>query len=136
VADTYDIVSRRQTEELLGGTTLQDVIEVGFVTKPSGIYVQTRMALPLISPQQIAQTVFPIAANIESLLHDPNVAAIVYIQDVNAAGQLIDVLEITYQSDDGRATGTYRVLVDMADLRYLSPILAPLVEQLNATLVL
>jgi len=113
MAANYTKVSSHQTEELVGGTTLQDVLEVGFFTIPSNVYAQARIPVsgfaPSFLPDFIATQLGILATEIESIATDPQVAAVVFVQDVSAAGQLIDVLEITVTSTSGLSSGIVRV---------------------------
>lgn len=117
MATNYDVVSARDTIEALGGIQTRPVYQVGATTKPNGVYWVRRFPVAEFSqigePTRIDPLVIDAELNtdavfIEETLQLPNVIAIVYIQDQNAAGFLIDILEITVGDASGTVLETLR----------------------------
>jgi hypothetical protein len=99
------IVFQHQGEQLLGGTQMQRVVEVGCLTVPSQVFFQFR--LPATGYTRAAGAAYAqgFALMIEDLLTLPYVAGISYRQDLNSAGQLLDQLDVFWQLEDGSADG-------------------------------
>src|SRR5438477_3329779 len=117
MATNYEVVSGRDTIEALGGIQTRPVYQVGATTKPSGVYWARRFPVAEFSqignPTRIDPLVIDAELNtdavfIEETLLLPNVAGIVYIQDQNAAGFLVDLLEITVGDATGAVLETLR----------------------------
>lgn len=100
------IVFQHQTEQLLGGSALQSVVEVGAETVPSGVFFQFRLPANGYTRAAAAAYAQGFALMIEDTLRSPDVAGIAYRQDLNAAGTLLDELEVFWQFEDGSADGS------------------------------
>jgi len=136
MAGNYTRVSARQTEELVGGTLLEDRMEVGFFTLPSNVFAQARVDLTAVPTANVSSYIDSVlsqlSAVIEAVAQFTEVAALVYVQDVNAAGQLLDVMEITVWSTSGQSTGIVRVPLTAAFENEALPLISALHDQLNA----
>ena len=112
MAANYDIQPGGYTiEELRGGTRLAPVRVIPFITKPTGIYAETRIDLSIIDTTAIGGILQILAEGLEIVGQRHDVAAVEYQQDVNAAQQLIDVVAITVQSASGNTTETAEFLL-------------------------
>lgn len=92
------------TEDELIGSKLVPMRTVGFTTKPSGIRAQHRFDLRAIPIQSIPGALEVYAENLEVLNARRDVAGVLYMQDVNAVGQLIDAVFVVVQSTSGQST--------------------------------
>lgn len=105
------IVFQHQGEQLLGGTELQRVVEVGCLTRPSDVFFQFR--LPATGYTRAAGAAYAegFAIAIEDFLLTPPIVGVGYFQDLSPAGQLLDKLDLYWQSADGTADGVVPVLM-------------------------
>ena len=107
MADHFDQVSSSTQDELRGGTRLVPIRVIAATTKPSGIYFETRLDLTLIDPTQIAPIVDVTAQALEGLAANQYVGGVIYFQDVNRAGQLLDMVAVTVLSTSGNSDETH-----------------------------
>lgn len=108
------IVSQHQSMQLLGGTQLERVVEVGARSIPTGVFFQFRLGA-LGYTRAVGQAYadgFGLA--IEAVVAEPTVAGADYVQDVSPAGHLLDQLEIFWQSLDGSSEGS--IIVPLGSL--------------------
>ena len=132
MAGNYIVQYQRQTEELVGGARLRDVVEIGFSTVPSEVYAQTRIDLSFWTADEVAPMLANLADYIETVMGYPYVAGMDYIQDINAAGLLIDVMEITVLSASGKSSATLRQPLALMYPPIVVPLLSALNDRLNA----
>lgn len=107
-------LSSYTTEELRGGTKLVPVRVIAATTKPSGIYFEMRLDLSLYDPTQIGPIIDSEGELLEVLGQRQDVAGVEYVQDVNAAGQLIDGVAVTVLSSSGASSETMTYPLDWA----------------------
>src|SRR5437762_964222 len=110
MAAAYSIVFVRTADELRGGSRLVPVRVTGFEVHavdsegvPVDIYAEMRLDLSLIDVTQVGPIIGVVAEEIQILAQRVDVAGLSYLQDVNKAGQLIDLMEITVQTPVGDA---------------------------------
>lgn len=132
MAQFYDVVFQHQTVELLGGTRTVPVMEIGAETKPSGIYWQKRVNLSVYVPDVIDSLLASDANVIEEIARLPTVAGIVYVQDVNLAGLLIDELEITVTDSSGASSRTLIWPVEQLFIEDVTPAVDQMTTALDA----
>lgn len=99
------IVFEHQGEQLLGGTEVQRVVEIGVRTSPSGVFFQFRLPARGFTPAAAAAYAGGFALAIEDLLTVPYIVDIVYQQDLSAGGNLLDQLAVYWQTEDEIASG-------------------------------
>lgn len=104
MAEFFTQVSSRSQDQLVGGSKLVPVRVVAFTTIPNEIYAEIRLDLSIIDPTQIGGIIDVTARAIEDVAGRADVAALSYFQDVNPAGQLVDMLEVIVQSTSGNST--------------------------------
>ena len=126
------VVSSHRTVELLGGQRTQDVYEIGATTAENNVYFQFRVPVALADPGSIEMTMNAIAVQLDTLFTIPQVVGVSYVQDVNAANQLEDLVEIYVTSTDGRADDFLRWPLESVDLRVVAQPIADLVAKLDA----
>lgn len=97
MAGNYYVATQRRDIEVFAPNAPIDVERVGFVTQPSQIYAE--VAVPLFDWQadEAASLIGPMAEGIEAEMTRPEVAGMVYEQDTNASGQLVDNMVVTVQ---------------------------------------
>lgn len=100
------IVFQHQSMQLLGGTQLERVVEVGATSIPSGVFFQFRLGAKGYTRAVGQAYADGFGLAIEAILAEATVVAADYEQDVDAAGHLIDQLEIFWQTEDGEAQGS------------------------------
>ena len=152
MAADFSIVSATRVEELRGTSSLVPVWVIEFVTHPHEVdavlripeaLVQANITAPptaflgvtSIQVQEAIQavlpdTVAPYATQLEAIASDPNVAAVGFIQDPNAAGQLIDRIRVYVGAGAGAASTWFDV--PMLNITYGA--VAPLIDEAAASL--
>lgn len=133
------ILSSHRTVELLTAQRTRDVYEILAVSAYSNVYFEFRVPVYLVDPTgggpeaaSIIRTANAIAVEIDSVWSLPNVVGVTYVQDVSPTNQLVDLVEIYVQSDNGQATDFLRWPLESVDLRVLGGPIAALVDKLNA----
>jgi hypothetical protein len=106
MAEDYTIQGFTETSELQGGNVIVRVREFHVVTKPSGIYFQFRRPKAKWAPANIASVAKQLADRIEGVNASPHVTGMLYSQDVDAAGHLVDMFTVFYEADDGAISGS------------------------------
>jgi hypothetical protein len=103
MADNYQVVSQRESVQVLSQTQVADVEIVGFVTKPSGIYAERVVPLAAWQAQGAASWIEPLASAIEGLISGGLASSGTFVQDVDASGLLADFIDFTvsYTPSDG-----------------------------------
>ncbi len=108
------IIFQHEGEQLRGGTQIQEVVEVGAESIPSAVFFQFRLGATGYTRAAGQAYADGFGLLIEGLLALPVVAAVSYVQDVDAAGQLLDQLEVFWQTEDGSAQGSIVTLMSSA----------------------
>lgn len=108
------ILFQDEGDQLLGGTQLQRIVEVGCISHPSQTFFQFRLPLRGYTRAAGAAYAGGFSLLIEELVLDPDVTGVAYVQDVNAAGQLLDELEIFFVTPDGTGAGSVTINMNAA----------------------
>lgn len=101
---SFVVETQRQDTELVGTSTIRDVMVVGAFTVPSNIYFEVSV------PRQNYGTVIAdaeleiVAESLEQIMRHDAVAGVAYVQDVNAARQIVNIYEITVTSTSGKSS--------------------------------
>jgi hypothetical protein len=114
-AGDVTILFQHQGEQLLGGSELQRVVEVGCLSHPSQTYFQFR--LPALGYTRAAGVAYAggFSLTIEAVLTDAGIVGMDYVQGLSPAGQLLDQMEVFWQSPDGTADGSIVVALPPID---------------------
>ena len=120
-----------QTEEYLGGTSSQKVASCEVLTA-SGVLFEFRIPRADFTEAVARQEAAGYAAQVESILTDPNVAGIEYWPDPTVSGYLLDMGTITVQSDSGNSTLSFDVPWGHVVENVVSGTIAELAKELNA----
>jgi hypothetical protein len=119
------IIFLHETEQLLGGSQLQRVVEIGAVEDSSETYFETRLpAVPGFNRQEAQIVSNMYAGAIAGVLVQPFVDSLAYLQDVNRAGALLDLMDIFWTSGDGSAEGVLRVRLAQLLTTPIGPLIA------------
>ncbi len=102
------VQTQRRTPQVLGPNRVVDAVEIGATTTPSGVYFERVINYTLWkSGLDIASGIMgPIADAIEYFLSEGVVIAAEYIQDLDAAGLVRNLIELTIEYTPGSATQT------------------------------
>ncbi len=116
------IQTQRRTPQVLGPNRVVDAVEIGATTTPSGVYFERLITYVLWkSGLDIASGIMgPIADAVEYFLGEDVVIAAEYIQDLDAAGLVKNLIELTLQytpSDPGQ-TGPMTTTISAPVERY------------------
>lgn len=109
MAGGYEILSSETTVELLGATDVQDVFQVTARAQPSGVVFNVRFPPIIDNPQSIRDILGEWAGWYNDLAALPHVAGLVNLQDIDAAGQINDVTQVTVRSTSGKTNYTITV---------------------------
>lgn len=94
MAESYDVVEQFRTVQVYSPTIVIDVEQVGFVTKPHGVYAVAQVPVDAWEAQGAARFIAPIANGIEGLWRFEGVQDAVYVEEVTAAGLLRPELDV------------------------------------------
>lgn len=97
MAGNYYVATQRRDVEVFAPNAPIDVERVGFVTQPSQIYAEVAVPLSNWQDNGAADLIGPMADGIEAEMQRPEIAGMVYEQDTNESGQLVDSMVITVQ---------------------------------------
>ena len=109
MAEGVTSIGRYQGVELLGGSATRDVEVEQWQTDASGVYFEFRIPRADWTPTQAAQEASQYANYIENVAQRSDVGGLFYNQTVNAAGQLVDVFDITVLSASGLSSAQIEV---------------------------
>lgn len=115
------IIFQQQSEQLLGGSRLQRVVELGATTSPSDIYFQTRLPAANYTRADGQNVVDVLSGAIEDSLIGPYIVGMSYRQDVNQAGQLLDQMEVFWTTPDESASGSVILPLARVEPTYVNP---------------
>lgn len=131
MAETFDVVAQRPGTEFLGGTETRDVMFIGIVTKPDGIYLEFAVPVSLY-PAAVNAAALGWANIFETLAGLPHVAGVEWGQRV-VNGQLQPQATITVASSSGDSTGQLTVLISSLGPKLDQAAIDKLHAQLDAT---
>lgn len=100
----YEPLAGEHTVELLGATDVQDVYQVTARAIPSGVVYHVRFPPVIQDPTTVSVVLTEWATQYNALAAVPGVVGVSTLQDVDAAGQLNDITQITVSSATGRFT--------------------------------
>lgn len=134
MAEWFDTEGSYEDVEFLGGGKTRDVLVTGVRTKPSGIYLEVRVALESFRKQG-AGLVNAVALSWSQVFEDiarmAHVGGVQWSQE-SRNGQLQDVAIITVLSNNGGSEATLTVPVLQLGENLHAPQIAALNKQLNA----
>lgn len=131
MADTFTVVTQYPTLEFLGGTQTQDVMAIGYRTKAQGVYFEVRVPRAGYTAANVNSMGIGYTGTIEAAFTNPNVIGGEWTQTPNAAGELVDNIVYTVQSDSGNSTAQLVVPYSQLAPELYDPKLAALVKTLN-----
>src|SRR5438105_894784 len=105
MAQNYDVVSQRRTVQVLGQSQVADVMEVGFVTKPSGVYAQREVPYASWAALGAGSWIDTLAVAIEGLMAGGLASGATFVQDVDSTGLLADFIDFTVVYIDPTGAG-------------------------------
>lgn len=108
MAETYEIVSQRLTQELVGGHDLVDVWEIGAKTLPGGVYFVFRVGKDQHTAEAVQVEASRRAMELQTVHDHPSVTDLQYVPNIGPNGQLIDEIDVHYTTGDGRHGGAIR----------------------------
>lgn len=130
MADTFRVQVQYPTVEFLGGSQTREVMAVGYVTQPSGIYVEVRIPKSVYSAEQVRDYGIGYAGTIEAIAALDGVDGMTWSQVQRRDGTLGDVMTVYVTSSSGNSAGSF-----VLPFAQLAPELAaPKVRHLRAQL--
>lgn len=107
VSGGYRILSQRPDLLVTGGNNVQDAVTVTAQDKVYGIAFSFTRSTKSWEGGAVQAAASFYAGAIQGLAGHPHVQGMAYTQDVNAAGNLIDSMEITVGTDDGEQAASF-----------------------------
>ena len=132
MADGYDVLYQYPTVEFLGGSQTRDVVAVGYQTKPHGVVFEARIPRNIYSAKEVNSEGIGYSGEIESVFTHPGVTDATWRQVANAAGFLIDELDLIVTSASGNSAATLTVPFSRMAPETLAPLVSHLRDQLDA----
>lgn len=102
MAASYEILASESTVELLGDTTLKDVLEITARSLPSGVVFKVRFPPVINDPGTIATVLGAWGDEYNDLSATPGVVGVAFRQDIDGSDQLKDKLVLTIDSTSGK----------------------------------
>ena len=133
MAETFTVVGQYPTVEFLGGIKTRNVIAVGAVTVPHGVYFEVRVSQSTYGATLVAAALLGPASIYEDLYGITGVIGVEWGQGVTAGGELQDVVTITVSSTSGNSTAQLTVPFSQLGPQLHAPQIAALVHELDAT---
>lgn len=119
--DGNTVEFQHQADQLLGGTTLQKVVEIGAVTGLSGIYFETRVLAAGYDQASGDSLVDVYSRQIEESMLGPYVTDMSYFQDTTQAGQLLDMMQIFWSTADQEDQGWIMLILAKVQPTIVNP---------------
>ena len=105
-AGEYEVLSSETTVELLGVSDVLDVQQVTARALPSNVVFHVRFSGPQFTPTDVAYFLGRFSGYFNALSAIPNVVGVTTFEDIDAAGQLQDMMQVTVRSDSGRMSSS------------------------------
>lgn len=94
MASNYVVTSQTPGVQVLSPNEVIDIMEVGFVTKPSGVVAQREVPKTAWAAEGSDAWIGPLATAIEDLISGGLASGAVFVQDVDpATGLIVDAIE-------------------------------------------
>ena len=132
MASNYEILAGENTVQLLGATDVQDIYQVTARAIPSGAVFHVAFPPVIDDPENIAEILGVWAGWYNDAAKLPGVVGVSTLQDVDAAGQINDVNEVTVKSSSGRTNQTIAVSGEDWGTPKVADAVAKAVAQLDA----
>jgi hypothetical protein len=132
MADTFAVRTQYPTVEFLGGGQTRDVMAIGYVTKPSGIYFEVRMPKALYSAAQVRNYGIGYSGTIEACAAIPGIEEMVYTQTQNRAGVLVDNFVVYVSSTSGDSADSIVLPFSDLNVEFAKPKVDRLRKELDA----
>lgn len=104
MATLYEIIAAQATSEVVGTGDVIDVVQTWIQSKPNNVTFPARIPDAAFGVGNVRSVANISAYAVESIAALQHVAAMGHVQDVNPAGDLLDVLETFVQSTNGLLT--------------------------------
>lgn len=131
MAGDFEVLAGESTVELIGATDVQDVYQVTARALPSGVVYHVRFPPAINDPESIRVILGEWATQYNALVALPGVVGVSTLQDVDAAGQISDVTDVTVRSNSGRLSSTVEIKAFSVVDGNLTDLLAEAVVNLN-----
>ncbi len=131
MADTFEVRVQYPTVEFLGGSQTRDVMAVGYVTKPSGIYVEVRIPKSTYTAAQVKSYGIGYSGTIEAVAAIPGVDGMTWSQVQRRDGTLGDVMTVYVTSSSGDSAGSFVLPFAQLAPELAAPKVAALRKQLD-----
>jgi hypothetical protein len=127
----YTVVTQYPTTEFLGGTNTQDVTAVGILTNGHGVYIEFRIPDSQYTAALGKDYAIGYTGTVEQEFLLPGVVGVSWSQEPNAQDQLVDMIEVTVQSDSGNSQAVVSFPLSQIGLAATNTLIANKVAALN-----
>lgn len=131
MADTFAVRTQYPTVEFVGGSQTRQVMTVGYVTKPHGVYVEVRIPKAIYSAEEVRNEGIGYSGMIEDLFNLPGVTDMTWTQRQRQDGTLVDEMVVYVTSSSGESAAELTVPFDQLTRPGLGPPVARLRKQLD-----
>jgi hypothetical protein len=131
MAAGFTVVGQREDIEFLGGTQTRAVVAVSAVTKPHGVYFETRILRTSYSATVVKNVAQAWAALIEQMFDIDGVAGQQWSQVPTSSGELRDTITVTVESKSGQSSASLDFPFDHLVPEFVSGPIASLRKQLD-----
>lgn len=133
MADTFKVRGTYPVTETLGGTKTRNMVAVGAVTVPHGVYFEVRVPQADYTASLTAAALLGPASIYEDLFDIPGVVDVAWSQGATASGQLQDLVTVVVSSTSGDSSDELTVPFVQLGPQLHKPQIAALRAQLDAT---
>lgn len=132
MADDFEVRVQYPTVEFLGGSQTRDVMAVGYVTKPSGIYFEARLPRNLYDAALVHSYGLGYTGTIEQVAAIPGIDGMTWQQAQQRDGTLLDQMVIYVTSSSGNSSGSFVQPFGTLGPKWVTPKVKALRAQLDA----
>jgi hypothetical protein len=131
VAETFEVRTQYPTVEFLGGSQTRPVMAIGYVTKPSLIYLEVRIPKNLYSAELVKDYGIGYSGTVEAVAQLNGVQGMVWQQAQQPDGTLIDQMVIYVSSTSGDSAGSFILPFGQLAPKWATPKIKALRDQLD-----
>jgi hypothetical protein len=132
MATDWTIISQYPDVETNGGSVARDVMVVGTLTTAHNVYFENRYPAKGFTAKTPLSNSKGFTIVFEQLFTIPNVAAVTWGQELNAANQLVDYVTVYYTSTSGNSDNFVKVLFSVLTQTHVADLVAAGVAILDA----
>lgn len=118
---SWELNWAHQSDQIVGGSTIQKMVELGVTTFPSGTFFQYRVPAVSTWREDLPPLLDVIAQQIEDTFGGPYITELAYFQDTTQSGQLLDMFQVFWEAADGLAQGWVEFVLAKIEPQIVNP---------------